>query len=146
MILKTIFLLLIPLIYSQCLPGTYFNTTGGCSLCPPGTFSTGSVGINSCQLCPSGSFQRFPGSPNCTICSLGANCPAGSVFELKSSDYLSTIIDPSTPIIVQNYKIGFVFVLLLVFVVPLIAFCFTCWSDDLCGFFDFVYSEKHFLQ
>lgn len=145
--LKLFLLVFIPLIYTQCLPGNYQNTLGVCTPCPPGTFSsTGRVGISSCQLCPTGTFQRLQGSQNCTKCDEGSLCPTGTSFGIKSSDLETKILDPSTPFIVQNFKIGFVFVAFLLFVVPLIAFCLTCWSDSLCGFFDWAYAENHLLM
>jgi hypothetical protein len=139
--------LLISMIYGQCTQGYYSNANSICVACPPGTFSTNNaVGISNCIPCSTGTYSSSFGNVNCTACTDGKVCSRGSARPFASSELISKIIDPSKPFNAQNWKIGFVFILMLIFFIPLIAFALTCWEPTLCGLFDVAYNEKHYIQ
>src|SRR4051794_40281118 len=108
-----ILLIALPFAYSQCVAGQYQSGTGLCVACPPGTFSLiNSVDISGCIPCNTGWFSNQFGRPNCTLCTKDLICGRGSPRPFTETELKSVIIDPSVPDSAQNWKIGFVFIMM----------------------------------
>ena len=62
----------------SCSPGTYANLAlRGCTLCPPGSFSSTTMAL-SCSPCASGTFAKSFSATSCEACPGGHFCPVGT--------------------------------------------------------------------
>jgi len=150
----TIFFLLLTLFTQQiftqnCAQGDYAEG-GICKPCPPGTYGirTGGIGISSCQLCPFGTYQNTSSQTTCNNCTRKAICRLGS-----SKTYPLTYSSEGSPLIVepiqmnpQAIKLSAIMIIALITIVPLLATAICCFSEELCGLFDVLYSESHYLS
>jgi hypothetical protein len=72
-----------------CLPGYSGGNGNPCTLCTPGTYSTGSMNLSTCTDCPAGTYGLATGGKSLDTC---LQCSRGKYSELVGSNSIETCL------------------------------------------------------